>query len=45
MTKFADRSDPGYDSILGELERWVTSVRSAERDALPAGMALSPTSC
>lgn len=22
MTKFPDREDPGYDSVLGELQRW-----------------------
>ncbi|KAL9040923.1 MAG: hypothetical protein Q9214_004294, partial [Letrouitia sp. 1 TL-2023] len=48
MTKFADRRDPAYDLIVGELQRWVISVRSAKQEALPAGvykMSAEETTC
>ena len=28
MTKFPNREDPGYDRILGEIERWIKTVQS-----------------
>lgn len=34
MTKFPDRDDPGYDAILGELQRWkkITDHRASRVD-------------
>ena len=26
MTKFPSREDPGYDAVLGELQRWAMMV-------------------
>lgn len=40
MTKFPSREDPGYDAILGELQRWIKAIRQAKQDTSHSGEAL-----
>ncbi|KAL2046066.1 hypothetical protein N7G274_001513 [Stereocaulon virgatum] len=37
MTKFPSREDPGYDAILGELQRWAKMVHGTEQDTVHSG--------
>lgn len=37
MTKFPSREDPGYDAILGELQRWIKAIRQAKQDTSQSG--------
>ena len=32
MTKFPSREDPGYDAILGELQRWTKMIRRVKEE-------------
>ena len=32
MTKFPSREDPGYDAILGELQRWTKTIRPVKEE-------------
>ena len=32
MTKFPSREDPGYDAILGELQRWTKMIRGVKEE-------------
>ena len=41
MTKFPSREDPGYDAILGELQRWTKMIRRVKEE-VPQGMDTIP---
>ncbi|KAL2038542.1 hypothetical protein N7G274_008589 [Stereocaulon virgatum] len=40
MTKFPSREDPGYDAILGELQRWAKMVHGTKQDTVHSAEAL-----